>query len=94
MMGWIVRENQERTIVKTVDKRCVFLFFFLLLSLFKHEFKKGEEKKWNFKEKGKKERKTHTTNDCERPDYNILYTTTMRSERRKKKLRTREATKK
>lgn len=44
------------------------------------------------KEKGK--RKRYATDDCECPDYNILYTTTMRTERRKKQLRTREMTKK
>lgn len=44
------------------------------------------------KEKGR--RKRHAIDDCECPDYNILYTTTMRTERRKKQLRTREMTKK
>lgn len=53
--------------------------------------KRGNEIK---KAKEKRKRRRHATDDCECPDYNILYTTTMRTERRKKQLRTREMTKK
>lgn len=41
------------------------------------------DKRRNEIKKEKEKRERHATDDCECPDYNILYTTTMRTERSK-----------